>query len=662
MMIHHNFKYAMFAPRARIAAFFLAFLLLSGPALPVFAQSGRISESYNDAFSALDSGQYERARSIMYKGGDPVLNKVLRGYLMAQPGNEFSFDELAGFISENPDWPGLRAIRMIAEQKLPESATASQIANWFNANPPITLVAFYRYMDSLDAIGQGQKAAELIRARWIEKDFSADDLVAFNSRYSPILTQKDHNARLDRLLWDNNTKGARAMFPYVGSGYQALAEARMAMAAQEGNVSALLAHVPESLHRDSGLLYERLRWRRKSNDNDGAIEILLNAPDQRGHTGAWWEESNIIIRRLIEQKDYALAYRIAANNKLSSGFDYVQAEFIAGWLALRFLKKNDLAHSHFSKILAEASSPISRARGYYWLGRTYEAAGQMHDAEQAFQSAAAINTTFYGQLAITKLYANPVITASSEPPIPAPVRQKFFERDSIQAIAHLQRIGQTERARNFFRAFGDYATQRMEFALLLELAYQLKRPDWAVAAAKAASQKSMIMTGGAFPILDLNIPTPPELALTHALIRQESQFKADAGSPVGARGLMQLMPGTAQDVAKKLGMSYSPAMLTNPNYNVKLGTYFIQKQIDNFDGSYVLALAGYNAGPRRAREWIDLFGDPRDPKVDTIDWIELIPIYETRNYVQRIIENLQFYRARLSGGQAPLRIIDDLKL
>jgi soluble lytic murein transglycosylase len=296
------------------------------------------------------------------------------------------------------------------------------------------------------------------------------------------------------------------------------------------------------------------------------------------------------------------------------------------------------------------------------MGRTYESVGQKHDAEQAYQAASVINTTFYGQLAIAKLYANPVITATSEPPIPQPARDKFFRRDNIKAIEHLHRIGQTDRARSFFKAFGDYATQRIEFALLLELAYHLKRPDWAVAAAKAASQKSIILTGGAFPILDLSIPTPPELALSHALIRQESQFKADAGSPAGARGLMQLMPGTAQDVAKKLGLRHSPAMLTNPSYNVKLGTYFIQKQIDSFDGSYILALAGYNAGPRRAREWIALFGDPRDPQVDTIDWIELIPIYETRNYVQRIIENLQFYRARLNGGQAPLNIVRDLKL
>ena len=625
------------------------------------AFSSSSSSVYREAFSALENGRSESAKSLAYRGSDPVLNKVLKGLLMAQPGNDYSFDELASFITENPDWPGLKGIRMIAEQKIPDAASNDQIVNWFNANAPLTASGFVRYIDALQATGHSGKAAEMIRARWIDKDLSADEVASFKSRYSSVLTQEDHQARLDRLLWDNNITAARAMYDNVGSSWQALAEARIALANQTSSAEGLVDRVPASLQKDPGLLYERLRWRRKNDNNDGAIDILLNAPDHLGHADAWWDEANIMIRRQMEQKDFKMAYRIASNNKLSTGFDFVQAEFTAGWLALRFLNRVDLAHKHFNSLLGDANSPISRARGYYWIGRTYEAAGQKHDAEQAYQIAATLNTTFYGQLAITRLYANPTIHAASEPPIPPAIRSKFFERDAVQAISHLYQIGENERARGFFRSVGENASQRVEFALLLELAYQLQRPDWAVAAAKAANQKNFILTGGAYPVLSTNIPTPPDLALTHALIRQESQFKADAGSPVGARGLMQLMPGTAKDVAKKLGMEYSPARLVDPDYNVKLGTYFIQKQIDNFNGSYILALAGYNAGPRRAREWIDLFGDPRTDQVDPIDWIELIPIYETRNYVQRIIENLQFYRARLNKGEVPLQILQDLK-
>lgn len=645
-------------PHRLILTIALSLCVLPSPAL---AKPVNRPPTYREAFAALDANQYDRVRTIMSIGSDPVLNKVLRGNLMALPGNDYSFDELASFVSDNPDWPGRKGIMMIAEQKIPSGATNEQIINWFTTNPPLTMAGFYRYVEALDAAGKGGKSIEAIRAKWIEKDFSPDDLATFRSRYAPLLSEADHVARLDRLLWENNVTAARSMYRYVGEGHQALAEARIALAAQSSNANSLLARVPTALQRDPGLLFERLRWRRKNDDNDGAIEILLNEPDNLAHPDLWWDETNIIVRRLIEEKDFRLAYRIVANNKLQSGFDCIQAEFIAGWLALRFLKKHDLAHRHFAKILAEASSPISRARGYYWIGRTYEAAGQKQDAEQAFQSAASINTTFYGQLALAKLYSNPVIRATSEPTIPQTVRSKFFARDSVQAVSRLYRIGQNERARSFFRAIADASSQRVDFALILELAYQLERPDWAVTAAKTANQKNVILTGGAYPLLALNIPTPPELALTHALIRQESEFKADAGSPVGARGLMQLMPGTAKDVAKKLDMTYSPDRLVDPNYNVKLGTYFIQKQIDNFDGSYVLALAGYNAGPRRARDWVGLFGDPRSSHVDTIDWIELIPIYETRNYVQRILENLQFYRARLSKGEAPLLILQDLK-
>ena len=451
------------------------------------------------------------------------------------------------------------------------------------------------------------------------------------------------------------------MYPLVDADVKALAEARLALANQLNNAESYISHVPASLHNDPGLLYERLRWRRKNNMDDSAIEILTQAPSQLGRPDKWWDERNILIRRVMERRDYRLAYKLAADHGLQSGFDYVQAEFMAGWLALRFLNRPDTAHDHFEALLATANTPISRARGAYWLGRSLESLGDKQAAEQAYETAAALNTTFYGQLAMTRLYANPIIRSDPEPAIPANVRAHFFARDSVKAVEHLLRIGQSDRARHFFKAITDYSNQRVDFALLMELAYELQRPDWAINAAKAAAQKNMLVGAGSFPVLSLRIPTPPDLAFTHALIRQESLFNADAGSPAGARGLMQLMPRTAQGICHKLDIHYHESKLTEPDYNLRLGTAFVQEQLDQFNGSYILALAGYNAGPRRAREWMEQFGDPRTPHVDPIDWIEMIPIYETRNYVQRIIENLQFYRARLNGGQAPLLIVKDLK-
>jgi soluble lytic murein transglycosylase len=282
-------------------------------------------------------------------------------------------------------------------------------------------------------------------------------------------------------------------------------------------------------------------------------------------------------------------------------------------------------------------------------------------AEQAYETAAALNITYYGQLAAARIYANPIVSASPEPAIPQLVRNSFYNHDLVRAVERLNMLGERDRAHSFFRAAIDVAEQRSEFALLTELAYHIDRPDFAIEAGKAANQKNMLMASGGFPLLGRNLPPPPEPAFIHALIRQESMFNPEARSPVGAEGLMQLMPATAKGVAKKLGMRFKPAMLSEPDTNLRLGSAFVQSQIDGFDGSYVLALAGYNAGPHRVREWMTQIGDPRQADVDVIDWVESIPVYETRNYVQRIIESLQVYRARLAGGQAPLQIVKDLK-
>jgi len=647
------------------------FSLMSAPAHAAGSREGKphgrtavrapASNTYRSALAALENGRAAPARDMLARGRDPVLNKVLSGLLMAEPNNSYTFGEMASFISENPDWPGQKGIVMILERKIPEDMAPEQLVNWFNAHEPLTPAGFERYIDALMALGHATQAREKVKARWIERDFPSGDDAVFYQRYDSLLGADDHRARLDRLLWDDEIVAARAMYSYVGDDHKALAEARIALAHQTKGAQALLAQVPSFLQADPGLLFERMRWRRKNDDDEGALSILFNPPESWGRADFWWRESHILLRRLMERKEYESAYRVASSHGMKTGFDFVQAEFTAGWLALRFLNRTDLAYKHFAALLQEANTPISRSRGAYWLGRTYEAAGQGDDARQAYETAAVLNTTYYGQLAIARLSDRPVIHAASEPPVPHDMRTGFFNRDVVRATEALYKLGEVERARVFFKAVIDGAVKRIDYALALELAYQLQRPDWAVTAAKAANQKNFIITGASYPVLAMDIPRPPELALTHALIRQESQFKSDAGSPVGAQGLMQLMPATAKEVAKKIGVGYNAARLTDPDYNVRLGTRFIQDQIDAFDGSYILALAGYNAGPRRAREWIEAFGDPRKPDVDPVDWIEMIPIYETRNYVQRIIENLQFYRARLNKSRAPLSILQDLK-
>ena len=601
------------------------------------------------------------AYSATANAHDDILNKVLRSYYLAAPGNVASFDEIAAFIRANPDWPNLKDIRAVAESKIPANASPDQVIGWFTVYPPVSLTGVYRNVDALNATGRNQEASDLIRSRWISGDFKNDELTAYFNHFRGQFYPEDNRARLDRLLWNNDAPAAKRLYGLFNNDVRAMADARLALAGQKFGAAAMLARVPQELQADPGLLYERLRWLRRNNRDEDAIDILDHAPDNLGKPEAWWEERQIEVRRAMDRHDYALAYRLASNHNLSEGADLLQAEFMAGWLALRFLNQPDVARDHFEILFQHATTPISRARGAYWLGRSLEALDEKADAVQAYEAAASLDITYYGQLALTRLYAQPTVAATPEPAIPSSVRTKFFSRDIVRAIEHLHQIGEAGRAHTFFHAGLNNATERSDFVLYSELAYQIKRPDLAIEAAKAANQKNMLLAAGGFPVLDHRMPSPPEPAFTYALIRQESMFNPDATSSAGAQGLMQLMPHTAKAMAKKTGLRFREKKLEEPDYNLRLGTVFVQSQLSSFNGSYVLALAGYNAGPSRVRDWMEQIGDPRDPRIDPVDWIELVPVPETRNYIQRIIENLQVYRARLNGGRAQLQILKDLR-
>jgi soluble lytic murein transglycosylase len=646
------------APKAKAAA---KKVKKAAPAKPQPARAADTAASYyHNAFAAVDAGKTELVETLAAKGADPVLNKVLAGYAMAMPGNDYPFDQLNAFLAQHPHWPNRKGIQMIAEQKLP-NAPSNQIAAWFEQYPPLTLVGFYRNIDALDQTGASQKAQSAVRKRWTEGSFNNDEQTAFYARFSSWLKPEDMWARADALLWRNDQAEAKRMAPYLNESDKAVLAARLALANQDSNAASLLSRVPSDAQNDAGLLYQRLRSLVKSDANDEAEEMLLNAPSELGKPEAWWAQRHIVARRAIERKDFALAYRLASTHNQTSPRAVAQAEFLSGWLALRFLNRPGNAVKHFQNLYDMASTPMTRSRAAYWLGRTYEVLGDKIEAEQAYQDAAVFYTTFYGQLATTRIYATPVLTAKSDPPLPENVRKTFMARDEIRAIERLTAIGEIDRARSFFRAVAENSTKRADFILLTEVASKIKRPDMGIQAVKAANLKNMIVQNGGFPVITVQVPNPPEAAFTHALIRQESTFNPDATSSAGARGLMQLMPRTAKDVCKRVGVGFSEARLGEPSYNIQLGTAFVAQQIDRFDGSYILALAGYNAGPGRVRQWLQEFGDPRSPGVDPIDWIEQIPIQETRNYVQRIIESLQVYRAKLAGGNAPLMILNDLR-
>ncbi len=626
---------------------------------PAWAASGD-APYYKKAFQAVATGNLQQVQGYILKGPDPILNKVLRSYAMALPGNDYSFEELNAFIKENPAWPGLKGIQMIAEQKMPDTWSSQEVVAWYDPHPPVTLAGFYKYIDALDHLGQVATAHKAVLTRWIEGNFSADEQMAFFARFASLLDNTAIWTRTDHLLWDNNTSEARRMIPYLSSTDRTVAETRLALCTDSSSVEAL-DRISRDAQNDPGLLYQRLRWYVKNNRNDDAIDILHNTPADLGRPDVWWQQRNIMVRRAIENRDFRLAYQLASNHGQTDPKPLVQAEFLSGWLALRFLDKPDAALQHFRNLFNAASTPMSRSRGAYWMGRAQEALSNREAAIEAYKNAGVYNSTFYGQLALARLYASPTLTAKADPPLPETARRAFMARTNIRAIERLANMGEQDRARTFFTAAVDHASQRSDFVMLADLASRIRRPDLGIQAVKGAHKKGIMVENGGFPLISMQIPSPPEPALTHALIRQESMFNTGATSSAGARGLMQLMPRTAKDVAKKINVRYDERQLSDPRYNMKLGTTFASDQIARFDGSYVLALAGYNAGPGRVREWIEKFGDPRDANVDPIDWIEMIPINETRNYVQRIIESLQVYRSKLAGGHGRLTIVNDLK-
>jgi soluble lytic murein transglycosylase len=526
----------------------------------------------------------------------------------------------------------------------------------------VTPLARLRQADILMDSGHQQQAIDLIRAVWVESDFTAFEEKSLLQRYHGILRGEDQAQRLDRLIWDGQTTQAKRMLRHVGPDTAALGEARLALAEMEPGAERLIARVPAQLQRNPGLLFERMRWRRHKDHDDDAAEILEHAPADLGRPAAWATERLILVRRLLADDKAPLAYRLAVRHGLTEGATFAELEFFAGWVALRFLHQPDAAYNHFVRLYDEVKLPISIARGAYWAARAAEAMGYKQLGAAWYATAAQQITTYYGQLAAMQLGGTISATALAEPqPRPEDVTA-FNQNELVRLARELAECSADDYVPPFLRRLVDQAKSPAEFTLAAHLAKEVARPDLAVTAAKYASYSGVTLLEEGYPLTELPPGGQIEPPLLLAMTRQESAFDRQATSSAGALGLMQLMPATASRIAKSLRLPFSPTRLTSDmRYNVTLGRAYLGSLIDNFSGSYVLAIAAYNAGPARVREWMQDYGDPRTGKVDVIDWIESIPYSETRNYVQRVLENLQVYRLRLSKETLSFSLASDLK-
>jgi len=615
---------------------------------------------YSAAFAAAQKGDWKLAEREAAKGRDPLAAEALKWIGIVRGGYNGGFGDITRFIADHPDWPNQNALEQRAEEAM-TGADDDALTAWFAQHPPVTRAGRLREADLWRAAGREAEAKTLIRQVWIDSDFSTFDQHSMLQRYHGILRTEDHERRLDRLLWDDQRAAAKQMFPLVSPGARAAADARIALITLAANAETLVAKVPSEYHNGLGLLYSRVQYRRRKTLDDGAIDLLAVAPSDPAHATQWANERQILARRALSAGRPDMALRLAEHHDASSGQSFAELEFLAGWIALRFLNQPDVAYAHFVKLYDTMLLPVSLARGAYWAGRAADAMGFHELAAAWYDTAAERVTTYYGQLAAAQQGTSPD-AVMQEPRPTAQETAAFNQRELVRATRILGEAGADEAVKPFVRRLTDLATTPDDQMLVTLLALEIDRPDLAVDAAKRASYAGINLIAEGYPIPTLPKGGKVETPLLLAMTRQESAFDHRAVSKAGARGLMQLMPKTASLIAKALRLPYSKKRLTTDKpYNVTLGRAYLDGLLADFSGSYVLAIAAYNAGPARVKDWIAQNGDPRAANVDVIDWIELIPYSETRNYVQRVLENLQIYRLRLGETGTTFTIASDLK-
>lgn len=621
---------------------------------------------------AAEDGDWRDVRDARRRISDPVASRILL-WRIATSDENATFMELDLALDELDGWPQYAMIRSEAEFKISTSGLSSEfIVNWFAGRDPVSGEGKVALGAALRDMGRLAEATSYIRDAWRHHTFRLYRQREILAANDDILTLSDHEARVDFLLWRDQRTLARDLRNELSNGHRALMDARIALASRSGGVNAAVARVPSELANDPGLVYERARWRRRANLDEGALEMLRLLPDTHEDLEAlddMWLERRLMILNLIRDRDYATVYELAAANGMSSGADFADAEFLAGWMALRYLNRPAVALEHFTRLGEGVSYPVSVSRGRYWQGRAAAALGRTDDAENYYRLAAIHSTAFYGQMAIIELAGDetPMLDLPN-PPVPTTATEVTFEsRPVTRALRLLAEQGEDYFFRVFSYHLDDELEDGAESVLLARLAQEYGQLRQGVRAAKAASYRWNILPEESFPVIDLPPPSgvnvEPESGLIHSVIRQETEFDPRAISSAGARGMMQMMPAVARVTARRVGLPYRYESLTyDPEYNMRLGRYHLQEVIDESDGSYILALAAYNAGGHRSRRWIEDYGDPRTSEIDPIDWLESIPFSETRNYVQRVMENLQVYRYRLGDGQpVPLELEADLR-
>ncbi len=633
---------------------------------PLAAQNAQGPVTLSELIEAQEAEEDDAFAELIAVAEPLTRDLALWTYLRAGEG---TFEDATAFLNARPDWPGLTRLRARAEEAITQDIPSADILAFFDGAEIETGEGAVAYADALFAAGRGDEAEAMLIAVWTTQGLTDEGHQAIVNAYPDIIAPY-HAARTDMLLWRWRTTDAQNVLPLLDEGQQALVRARIGYITKDGDLDDLRRLVPERLRTEPGLAYDRFNWLAERTDWTDASELLLAQSTSAANLGIPWRWGSwrrILARWNMREGNIDRAYTMAANHFIGPlDNNYADLEWLAGYIALTYLRDFEQALIHFQNFDAVVETPISKGRAGYWLGRAHEGLGNAEAAVQAFQAGAMHQTSFYGLLSAEQLglTIDPDLVGGEDfgDWRSGPVLQNELVRAGLALLD----AGERGAAVLFIRDAAAGMT-RLELGQLGQMLMEIDEPFYAVLAAKTAVREGLLVQDVYFPIhpmAEMDLPVEPALAL--AIARQESEFRVDAGSSVGALGLMQLMPGTASDVAGWLGLPYSRARLTTDwEYNATLGSEYLAYLTREFGDSPVMIAAGYNAGPGRPAQWMRDRGDPRrgmgnaDP-VDVVDWIEHIPFRETRNYVMRVTEGVPIYRARLTGQIGPVAFTDYL--
>ncbi|QIG80020.1 lytic transglycosylase domain-containing protein [Stakelama tenebrarum] len=580
-----------------------------------------------------------------------------------QQSDDYPFAEYAGFLLLHPGWPGETSRRAAAETVLESGAANPGLTvRFFEHFAPLTAAGHLRFAEALAVSGEVERANEQARLAWRTGSLRETDESALLARFAPALRFEDHDARMDMLLWNGATSAAARLSNLVSPEKRALFAARLAFRTDAENVAELAGAVTAAQRRDPGFMADRAMWLR-NNGQSAAMRSYLAEPHRLtalpGDVEEWYEVLLLAARGAANDGNWQQAYAIASQvddafvpgtdvSEKSYGVrdDYTSLVWLAGTTAFYQLNRPNDAMEMFARYGGGSRTPQTRSKGFYWAGRGAEAAGQPEIAKAWYERAAGYPDLYYGQLAKERMglpLEAPAAMGVAE--IPPEVRTEFYNREVVRAAQMLGTLDSWEDQSLFVRQIANDADSDAEHVLSAELARTIDRPDLGVMVGRSALRNGFSdYTAAGYPSVRVPVAQQDYWTIIHAISRQESQFDRAAISHAGARGLMQLMPATAREQAGKMGLSYSREALTrDPEYNIQLGSSYFQRMLSYYGGSYPLAVAAYNAGPGNVNRWIRANGDPRTPSVDIVKWVEEIPIFETKNYVQRVLENAVVY-------------------